>query len=186
MAHAPSNKRTTYIISCGKDHSQLPSIKARLQDVLTLVPAARVADPFMLHALIAHEIYLESDTVVTRLRRKLYNTLDRVDRYAESFSGVKQDQDLHDLTVELNFVSLDVDSMVASADMASMLIRGLEESHRRYEETIQSPASKDALAKTRDSLQYLSWTIEAQKRWLVSYKTRKDSAMNLVSEIYMT
>jgi hypothetical protein len=42
-------------------------------------------------------------------------------------------------------------------------------------------AIEDGNTKISDALRYLLESAESQKRWLVSYKSRKDIALNLVS-----
>ncbi|KXT09169.1 hypothetical protein AC579_7288 [Pseudocercospora musae] len=204
MTHDLTTKATTYVISCSKEQAQLKVIQERLEDAFRAATVTEAADPFMLHALVTHEVFAEARSVVTPVRYQLYDQLDRVDKYAErsakgiepsptntslakSNLAVEQDEpeNLQDITIQLNVVSQEVDSMTANADMASMIVHRLIEAHDRYRESVTSVSMRNAVTKTHDSLQYLAQSIDAQKRWLQSYKVRKDTAMNLVYNLVM-
>ncbi|KAG9201515.1 hypothetical protein G6514_005713 [Epicoccum nigrum] len=64
--------------------------------------------------------------------------------------------------------------------MAAMIVRRIAESHGRYARSLENDEKQDILMKTTDAMGYLSASIESQMRWLKSYKSRKDIAMNLV------
>lgn len=71
--------------------------------------------------------------------------------------------------------------MTAGAEMTGMIVRRMQASHDRYRESLPKGSMTDASTKTSDGLQYLLESAESQKRWLLSYKSRKDIALNLVS-----
>ncbi|KAI7304952.1 hypothetical protein KC315_g14915 [Hortaea werneckii] len=84
------------------------------------------------------------------------------------------------MTIQLHVISQDIDSKTASADMTHMIVRRLESAHQRYRQRRYSDNVCTAVEQTADALQYLSESIESQRRWVVSYKARKDIALNLI------
>jgi hypothetical protein len=86
------------------------------------------------------------------------------------------------MTIQLHVVSQGIDAMTANAEMQSMIVRKLMAGHERYRHDTHSLITTDTLTGTSDALQYLADSIESQRRWLLSYKARKDIAMNLVSK----
>lgn len=73
------------------------------------------------------------------------------------------------MTVQLHVISQDIDSKTASADMTHMIVRRLESAHQRYRQRRYPDNVCTAVEQTADALQYLSESIEAQRRWVVSY-----------------
>ncbi|KAI5859307.1 hypothetical protein GGS23DRAFT_616406 [Durotheca rogersii] len=182
MTHQVASKSTTYLVVCSDKQPQIAVVKERLADLLDTSQSqsktwADSSDPFLLHLIITHEAFSEAKSIITALRYRLYDQLDRVDTYSHEPSDR---QDLEKLTIELHVVSQDTDSVYASADMAGMIVRKLADAHSRYRRSVVDPALVNATTKTEDALRYLGESIESQKRWLASYKSRKDIAMNLV------
>ncbi|CAG8957244.1 hypothetical protein HYFRA_00009446 [Hymenoscyphus fraxineus] len=69
--------------------------------------------------------------------------------------------------------------------MAEMIATRLCVVHAVFEKAMEvsstlEPDWKDEVMKVKASLEYLKLSVQAQKRWLLSYKYRKDIAMNLV------
>jgi hypothetical protein len=186
MTHSLPDESTTYVVV--SSHLQLRNevVKERLKDMFRAPPdgagtsTVTLPDPFMLHIIITHEAFLDAKSVITRLRYKLYDALDGVDNYSKEDAGRRTKDDLERLTIQLHVASQDTDSLMASADMAGMLIRRMSSAHQRYANSLQSIDKNDGLMKTTDAISYLSNSIESQLRWLNSYKSRKNIAMNLV------
>ena len=180
MSYDASAGLTTYLVVCSKDNHHIDVVKERLEDALVYGSSSDAGDPFLLHSLVTHQIFLEAKTVITSLRYKLYDELDRVDVYSQKPATERDKSELEDLTIALHVCSQETDSLTASADMVNMIVLRLLGAHQRYSENCSKPDMHNAITKTRDGLQYLLTSIESQKRWLLSYKTRKDIAMNLV------
>ena len=187
MTHSLASNSTTYVVVCSKMQSCNEVVKERLMDVFRPPkdPAHKLdvllPDPFLLHLIITHEAFLEAKSVITETRYKLYDALDSVDSFSQQSSSQRSKEELEHLTIQLHVVSQDTDSMSASADMAAMILRRLADAHRRYAGSVQGNEKKDSMMKTTDAINYLTTSIESQMRWLNSYKSRKDIAMNLVS-----
>lgn len=182
MTHSLLLSCSTYIIVCGEAYPSSDTVKLRISEIFgganeKVAKKSYAKDPFLLHSMISHEALFEAKAIVTALRHRLYDQLDMVDAYAKEPSDRRN---LERLTIELHGVSQDTDSLLASADMAEMIAESMLVSHRRCEHILQTENLKDEVTKISDSLAYLKTSIQSQKRWLMSYKSRKDIAMNLV------
>lgn len=185
MAHSFSSNCTTYILVCDAQQTRFDIVKERLSDILnadrkTWTALSDSIDPFFLHLLITHEVFLDAVPSITKLRHQLYDSLDRVDRYAETAAGGRKRSELEELTIQLHVVSQETDRMSANVEMSSMIVQRLLRAHERYRGNVDEVGKRDSVVKTDDALRYLAESIESQKRWLNSYKSRKDIAMNLV------
>jgi len=182
MTHDVAGRATSYIVVANEGHSRLLHVKQRIATCLSAVGPADVQDPFMLHCLIVHETFLDARSVVTPLRWELYDQLDRVDEYTQKPARKRGKEDLEKLTIALHDISQTIDSMTGSVEMTGMILRRMQTSHDRFcDSNAQVTGVSNANIKISDSLRYLLESADSQKRWLMSYKSRKDTAMNLVS-----
>lgn len=173
---------TTYIIVSGNPHPPLEIIKTRLAESFNgenedVLEKSHAMNPFLLHCMISHESLVEAKSIISALRYRLYDQLDMIDAYAKEPSDRRN---LENITVELHSISQDTDSLPASADMAQMIAERMICAHERFEMVLDEAKIKDKTVKLKDSLRYLQTSIQSQRRWLLSYKSRKDIAMNLV------
>lgn len=143
-------------------------------------------DPFMLHCLIVHEMFLDARSVITPLRGNLYDQLDLVDEYSTKPIKDRGKIELEQMTIQLHVVSQETDSMTAGAEMTGMIVRRMQASHDRYCASLSMGSMTDASTKTSDGVRYLLESARSQKRWLLSYKSRKDIALNLVSRMQIS
>lgn len=181
MAYNAAYQDTTYLIVCNAAHPRRNAIMRRIVEAVDCTSKSPDLDPFMLHALIAHEIFTEAKSTITPLRVRLYDQLDMVDQYAQNPSQKNRKKGgLEAMTIQLHVISQDIDSKTASADMTHMIVRRLESAHQRYRQRKYQGNVCTAVEQTADALQYLSESIESQRRWVISYKARKDIALNLV------
>ncbi|KAF2443866.1 hypothetical protein P171DRAFT_495744 [Karstenula rhodostoma CBS 690.94] len=186
MTHSYEDRATTYIVACDKHQSRLDIVKERLSDILAAGSAngkflSDSFNPFFLHLLITQEVFLDAVPEITKLRHQLYGALDRVDEYAAKTESEREKKELEDLTIKLHIVSQESDRMYANVSMSSMILQRMIRAHDRYQDSVSKDASKkDSVVKTDDALHYMFDSIESQQRWLNSYKSRKDIAMNLV------
>jgi hypothetical protein len=190
MTHSLPSQSTTYVVVSSPSQARNEVVKERLSDMFRpqtdLSPNTSVllSDPFMLHIVITHEAFRDAKSVITNMRYKLYDALDNVDEYFQRAANHRSRAALERLTIQLHVVSQDTDSMTASADMAGMILRRITTAYQRYTDSVQARDKKDGLMKIFDAISYLSMSIESQKRWLNSYKSRKDIAMNLVRRLF--
>jgi len=185
MSYDVETSCATYVIVCGEDNPLIQMVKNRLKAIFSEVSSdanvntmRHARDPFLLHSMISHEALVEAKDIVKKLRMRLYDQLDTVDKYAENPSDRKI---LENLTIQLHAVSQDTDSLISSAEMAEMIAERMLSAHARFVSLKNPVEIRDVLEKHVDSLNYLKSSVQSQKRWLLGYKSRKDIAMNLVS-----
>ena len=85
------------------------------------------------------------------------------------------------LTNELRLISQDADSLVAGAEMGTMITERMYEAHRTLKTSAEFRLQRH-FCQVQDSLGRLVHSLQARRRWMLSYKSRKDIAMNLVSQ----
>lgn len=168
----------TYIIVGGQQEPYLDRVKSRLNDYFPPVGMLESAklhpnDPF-LPLSICYESLVDAKAIITELRHRLYDQLDIVDMYSEiPFDRSK----LKELTNQLHKVSQDADSLFASAEMGTIVIEHVIRARDRALNLFPQALSD---VNVGDSLSYIKQSLDSQKRWLLSYKSRKDIAMTLV------
>lgn len=133
-------------------------------------------DPFLLQSIICHESLVEAKVPISKLRYRLYDVLDVVGEYSKEPFDRKN---LKEMTEKLHSVSQDADSLFVSAEMGTMIVEHSFRSRAALLDNI-TPGPRFGSSNVGDALAYLSESLESQKRWLQSYKSRKDIAMNLV------
>lgn len=169
----------TYIIVSGQQERYLDRVKSRLNDYFPPMGTLGSAklhpnDPFLPLSIICHESLVDAKAIITELRHRLYDQLDIVDIYSETpFDR----NNLKELTNQLHKVSQDADSLFASAEMGTMVIEHIIRARDRALNLFPQALSD---VNVGDSLSYIKQSLNSQKRWLLSYKSRKDIAMNLV------
>ncbi|KAK8072128.1 hypothetical protein PG996_005476 [Apiospora saccharicola] len=183
-AYDVPSSTTTYIITSGEEEEWVDKAKDRLTHCFVRneneppYVSAEGHDPFLVQSILCHESLSGAKIPITQLRLKLYDVLDTVSEYSkEPFHR----SSLKDMTEQLHKVSQDADSLLVSAEMGSMVAEHGKRSRAILQKEIQtvstSPFSRSNVG---DALEYLVQSLESQKRWLASYRSRKDIAMNLV------
>lgn len=182
LAYEVDRARTTYIIVSGDGEPWVERAKRRMEDYYhrsasdPVLGLNEAFDPFLLHSILCHESLVEAKIPISELRHRLYAVLESVGEYSKEPFDRKN---LKDMTEKLHRVSRDADSIFASAEMGTMIV---EHSRRGRTSLLDSitPRPRFGSSNVGDALAYLSESLESQKRWLQSYKSRKDIAMNLV------
>lgn len=182
MAYEVDRERTSYIIVSGEGESWVQRAKDRMNDYYhrsTADPAlasTEALDPFLLQSILCHESLVEAKIPISGLRYRLYDVLDVVGEYSKEPFDRKN---LKEMTEQLHGVSQDADSLFVSAEMGTMVVEHTHRSRAALLDNI-APGPKFGSSNAGDALAYLSESLESQKRWLQSYQSRKDIAMNLV------
>lgn len=184
MTHNLADRTTSYIVMTDKTHSRLGDIRRRICASFASGGLPDTKDPFMVHCLVLHEIFLDAKSVITPLRGSLYDQLDLVDIYSSKPLHERGRAELEDMTIEMHVISQEIDSVTAGAEMTAMIVRRMQIAHDRYCTLLGSNPIEGGTTKISDTLRYLLESAESQKRWLVSYKSRKDIALNLVSLLF--
>ncbi|EEP82431.1 predicted protein [Uncinocarpus reesii 1704] len=180
MGYDFSEACTTYIIVSGENEGYVERTKGRLSDYfhpeggLSATATEQINDPFLLQSILCHESLTDGKENMRKLRHRLYDQLDIVGEYAkEPFDK----SNLKEMTNQLHLISQDVDSVLASTEMAGMISRHMAHVRQRMLDISPNTFRKSNIG---EALVYLVDSIDAQKRWLHSLKSRKDIAMNLV------
>jgi hypothetical protein len=182
MAYEERTAVTTCIVTSGSKDARIQAVQSRLTeafncDISMASGPGNAKDPFLIHGLIAHVAFMQSDPAVFELGRQLYKALDQVDASAQ----VPFDREsFKSLTYRLHQISQDSDSLLSSAEVALTGIQCMQAAQMRLLES-SSTKKKHEMAQSCSSSRYLQRAIEARKRWLLGAKSRKDTAMNLVS-----
>ncbi|KAF4540700.1 Lactose permease protein [Lasiodiplodia theobromae] len=152
MTHDVFLQATTYLVVCSTKQSRNGIVKERLEDMFTCGQGESSIPGKFIDPFMLH-------LTITQ----------------EAFLEAKS------IITDMRYRLYDQLDQVDRADMANLILRRISDAHRRYASFERDQSRKDALEKTRDAINYLSISIESQLRWLASYKSRKDIAMNLVS-----
>lgn len=191
MRWDPRTNTTDYVIVSAKGQDVCFTIKRMLSQLYapSAAPSSmQLHDPFVIHALIADELYVEAEKVARHLRYGLYSALDKVANFTHPPSHLSTarddeyfDDDPRALTLELHEISQDLDLMLANSDMALGLNAMMQTVHSRFEAVATADnVVRDAAVKMADFLRYNAACLEHQKRWLRSCASRKETAMSLV------
>lgn len=87
---------------------------------------------------------------------------------------------LRALTNELHLISQDADSLVSSTEMGTMVVERISAAHNKLKADADN-SMQQGFSLVEECLIQLVQTLHARRRWLLSYKSTKDIAMNLVS-----
>ncbi|QDS75701.1 hypothetical protein FKW77_007902 [Venturia effusa] len=183
--HHDRNQQTSYyVVSAAKDDSFYSEIRLRMGH--GEAAAVSATNPFFIHALVSGLAFEQSKEYLDDVRKRLMDPIAEVNDYSEkSFytdfkkqSGMEARQQLKDITKQLHLVSQTCDSGIANAAMSLRLCEDMLEAYDRFVGPLNG--SLASWRQTRDSMAWLSKTWLSQKNWLVSYKARKDTAMNFV------
>ncbi|KAI5460123.1 hypothetical protein BGZ63DRAFT_389556 [Mariannaea sp. PMI_226] len=175
---------TTYIVISGLGEPWVERAKCRLSDYFVRTKSDQALagpeslDPFLIQSLLCHESLVDAKRLILELRGRLYHVLDTVSAYSKTPFDRRN---LNAMTNELHNVSKDADSLFGSAEMGLMVAQHSLNARKRI---LRRSGSKTGHSfedsNVGDALSYLIWSINSQKRYIQSYKFRKDTAMNLV------
>lgn len=180
---------TTYIVVSGDGDPIIEVSKQRLKDAFAQPASSqdasrKTSDPFFLHGVIAQESFLQSKSVITKLRHRLYDQLDVVDddknaREGKTELALNRDA-LRGITKNLHMISQDADVLVSSTEMGTMVVERMATA-QAYLKTMSDSSSRQGHNQVEDMLNQLMHSLQSRKRWILGYKSRKDIAMNLAS-----
>lgn len=182
MTYEEQNAVTTCIMTSGTEDPRVQALRSRLTDAFPgeaslASGSSNATDPFLLHCLVSHISFMQSDPSVFDLGVRLYNALDAVDASAQT--PFNRDS-FKSLTYKLHQISQDADSLISSAEAGLTGVDCMQAAQMRLMKMSKSK-KRHELAWSCSSSKYLQRAIESRKRWLLGAKSRKDTAMNLVS-----
>jgi hypothetical protein len=183
MTHNLTDYTTSYLVMTDRTQARLGDVRRRILSSFTSGGPSDTKDPFMIHCLVLHEIFLDAkNSVILLLKKRLFDQLQRVQKYSAQPSRERERTELESMTIQLHVISQEIDSMTANVEMTTMIVRCMQLAHKRFCALLGAKQLiKDSNTKITDALKYLLESAESQKRWLISYKSRKDIGLNLVS-----
>jgi len=184
LHHNRTQNTSYYVISAAKDDSCSSEIRNRLGDGEEA--ALNTRNPFLIHALVSGLAFEQSKEYLEDVRKRLMDPIAEVNDYSENsyytefkkHSGMKGRKQLKDITKQLHLVSQTCDSGIANAAMSIRLCEDMLEAYDRFVGPCEGALA--SWRQTRDSMAWILKTWRSQNNWLVSYKARKDTAMNFV------
>ena len=181
---------TTYIVVSGDTDTIVEISTQRLKDAFARPATAQVvssrdSDPFFLHGVIAQESFLQSKSLVTTLRLRLYKQLDIIDNDKNAKEGKKTElaldrNALRGVTENPHVISQTADVLVSSTEMGTMVVERMAVAHADLKNTSDTSSHKK-YNQIEDMLSHLKHSLQSRKRWILGYKSRKDIAMDLVN-----
>lgn len=194
MHHDTSQNRSYYVLSAAKDDSCVTELLEELGILNADVPCSgptieAATNPFFVHALVSGYAYRQSIGYLNNVRERLFSEIAEVNDYSKesraSLQGSRgQDvsgrKKLENITKNLHLVSQTCDSGIANADMSIALCEEMLNAHATFRGGAPSGLLPESVRQVQDSMEWLLKTWHCQKNWLVSYKARKDTAMNFV------
>jgi hypothetical protein len=197
MHHDRTRNSTTYVIAAARHDDMISEMLGRLgicrQEMAQSTTALQAAaHPFLLHVLVSGIAFQRSSAYVMAVRQKMTGDIAAVNEYSSEDDRLSRDgflvenlrerhsrRKLTIITKSLHKVSQNCDIGIANADMSIKLCEDMLSAYERFR--VKGPVEPyDSWRQVSDSMQWISKTWYRQKEWLISYKARKDTAMNLV------
>ena len=192
LHHDNISNTTYYLISSARDEKVAPKILEELNIPSPDKPHTgssieALANPFLIHTLVSGYAHLQSVDYLADVRERLFSQIAEVNDYSkEPYSGSPLGsrgndgrEKLQNITKNLHAVSQTCDSGIANADMSIRLCEEMLEAYIAFSTDPKTPPK--SWRQVRDSMGWILKTWHCQKNWLVSYKARKDTAMNFVN-----
>jgi hypothetical protein len=184
LHHNRAQNTSYYVVSAAKDDNCSLEIRTRLGHGEKA--ALNATNPFIIHAIVSGLAFEQSKEYLKDVQDRLFSQIAKVNDYSkesnytgfENSSRTDSRRQLEDITKQLHLVSQTCDSGIANAAMSINLSQDMLDAYDRFVESpMNAPAS---WRQTRDSMVWILKTWQCQNNWLVSYKARKDTAMNFV------
>lgn len=140
-----------------------------------------LSDPFEVHVLLSSLSCETSKFHIKRLRRFMWTQLNAVDDELVSLKSANRVK-LRSLTRELQVISLNIDSMIANANVAILCAAKMLIGQQRLSATsrLSTIVHRGQAQRIRDGTEHIMASMEKQKMWLLNYKQRKDTSMTLI------
>ncbi|KAI9705287.1 MAG: hypothetical protein M1820_005286 [Bogoriella megaspora] len=191
LHHDNVTNTSYYIISSARDEEYamkiLDALSIPKHEKSYIGPTIEAAaSPFWIHAFMSGSAYLQSVDYLADVRGQLFSQIAEVNDYSkESYSGFPSlhrnkdgRQKLQNITKNLHTISQTCDSGIANANMSIRLCEEMLEAYSTFSTEPTNPP--ESWRQIHDSIQWVLKTWHCQKNWLISYKARKDTAMNFV------
>ncbi|KAL9617088.1 MAG: hypothetical protein Q9160_008118 [Pyrenula sp. 1 TL-2023] len=173
---------TTYIISHKYGDSSIGALRDLLNTAVRATSgidrgyAPLLDDPFDIHVILSTLSFEASKHHVKRFQRFMWAQINKVDDHLAGLETSDRAK-LGELTKQLQVISQNADSHLASADVCIITAKGIRDAHARLSPRSGNPFTHQQV---RDSIDYVVKSMKKQKLWFLNYKNRKDSTMSLV------
>jgi hypothetical protein len=198
LHHNLSSELSTYFIAASPGEDWISSLKEVLKPADSTPSEQQTifksvaGSPFSLHAVMSGVAFVHSQEYVKVVRDRLMNQIRKVNDYSEqpakrsgnlqSLQGnVEERVMLENVTKDLHLVSQTADTGIANADMAIKIHEEMLDAFKQLQAHVNLQSHRNTVNSTEDALRYTLKSMQCQRNWLVSYKARKDTAMNFVS-----
>ncbi|KAJ4245253.1 hypothetical protein NW762_014123 [Fusarium torreyae] len=195
MTYSTATDTTIYLVVAPDDgiwFSFVDLIRvATPEDGNTMLSGRELAtSPFLIHSMVS-DIAFEQSTIYTAdARVRLMTELQKVNNYSDSLDivdmksrdlyGSDARQTLSSITRRLHQVSQMINTGLGSSSSAVKLSVKLLEAHKQFCQQTGKGTPGTAVSRTQTAIQYVHDAYLYQQSWLEQYKTRKETAMNLV------
>ena len=136
-------------------------------------------DPYLFNTIIAQEVHIQSKKHFTRVRHNLWAQFGVLFEHSKSHADLGRDE-LKSLTNQFHEISQDADRLIAHAEMLTMIADRTCKAHDHLRKE-SCPTQRQDFVLVDACLRDLVESLSSRKRWLTSYKSRKDTVMKLVS-----
>ncbi|KAI1613105.1 hypothetical protein EDD36DRAFT_488149 [Exophiala viscosa] len=196
LHHDATLNTSYYVISAAANDSCMTGLLEEMgvpeqkTSYFTSTTSQATGDPFLIHAIVSGYAYQQSTQYLADVRGRLMAEIAEVNNYSkESYAAPRPGEPgahdgrkkLESITKNLHLVSQTCDTGIANADMSIMLCKEMLDAYAAFSksDTLQGPPLEPR-RQLQDSLGWVLKTWHCQKNWLISYKARKDTAMNFV------
>lgn len=180
IGYDEGSKSTTYVVSSVKSEPFVNRPRQTLQDFFTISSRSRSGqganEPFLVASILARESLFDAEIAISKLRKSLYSQLEIVDSYA---SDPFDRSSIRQATTALHDISQQCAVYVPAAEKLSLLIQRMNRAHQ----SVMLLCSNIGHHQVENALNYIEDSINAQKRWIVSYNSRKDVAMTVLFQL---
>lgn len=183
MRYEPAGSGTTYLIFHSSKSKNIRAIKRNLSQ-LWEIPARNALgglgypDLFMPHCMIFHELIQSQRDFLLGCQDRLNAVLDDIE---EHIGGTSQREKLKEFTIELNQIAQDLDVHTYSLDQTLKNMKTLSKSHQLLETASSSSGRGGSPFSLAESMERLRMLLELDESNLSYLKSRRETAMSLVS-----
>ena len=183
MRYELAGSGTTYLIFHSPDSSIIGAIKQRLSSLWKDPAQNECVEPgypdvFMLHCMILTEHMLSNRNFLTGCWNQLIFLLNKIDTYIEDTS---RRENLKKFTIGLNKIAQYLDIHTFRLDETFSTMNTLSKSHDLLQTAACSSSRSGSAFSLVETINRLRMMLEQHRSYLSYVKSRRETAMNLVS-----
>ena len=183
MRYELAGSGTTYLIFHSGGSRNIKGIKRKLSR-LWEIPAETESvglgypDVFMLHCMIFHELIQSQRDFLLGVQNRVNAVLDEIDQHIGETSRREK---LKEFTIELNEIAQDLDVHTYSLDQTLKNMKTLSKTHHLLEKASGASNQGGSPFSLTESIERLRMLLELDESNLSYLKSRRETAMSLVS-----